>query len=643
MKNNKMFSRLSIALVMMFVLSSVQSAFANGTVAGTPISNTASVTFTDGSNTRTKTSNTVSFFVGHKIAGSFSSPATTNTVDNKTVYIPVSFQSISNYSTNFNVSVSVAGGNTFTPSSTSLLVDDGTTIGTYQGTELAASDPQTFAENAAGTTKNYLVEVVIPVAANATTATVQVTFTNVSVDIPGDDVYVVNGTFNATVNAVVTIARPAINVTVAQTPPSPNVIPGAVVGYALSYSNTGTTDPIGDVVFSYNIPSNMIWTGLTSGSFATTNTNPVSSAAANVTYIYSAPTVTFTIPAVNIAHVNFTGGNTQTFNLGNYVKIDTANGGPIPGATLSTTGLTPWPAQAASYNDGTNDVSLTPTTSGFTDLTVGTSYGFKFTQLTANQSAGYLEIAEYKFLVRNMGNTTNQVNLTKSHVAGSIIDSNLTVFFASAPLATNGSITDNQITNVVGIAKGAFSTIYVRVLMPATTDGGTTAVSNGSTYIKNIIATANVTTGGLFALHVTIDDNVTVTTTITMNTLYISMAIDSVEVLGVKSLYTGTQKVGPGDIVTYKITVSNTSAGTISGISVANSIPTNVAFFTNAYAVLSGITIADGATPTVTTILTNSVNADEASCDGTTFRTTSANFSLTTGQTKIFRYRCTVN
>lgn len=651
MKNTKLFSRLGAAMVLALLISSVQVSFANGTTAGTLISNTASVTFTDGGNVRNKNSNTVNFYVGHKVAGSFSAMANQNALENVWVNIPVSFQSTSNYGTYYSVSylVESIGGNTFTPASY-VLHEDGGTVGVFvdSTTDPVISGNQLFVEGASGTTRNFILRVKTPASANnGDSARVRLTFTNASADSAAGNRYMVNVGFTTSQNVKISIQKPVISLNVVQSAPSP-ATPGTPVPFSVNYSNTGSTNPSGNVTFTFAIPANMTWTGGAGPSTLTTTSTLGTAPApgADISFTYSTGVVTFTIPNGNLNYTGFTGANatnTHTFSLGNFVKIDSANGGANPGTTITTTGTTPWPQ--FSYNDGTNTVNVTPNTSGATNFNVGTSYGFKFTAaapVSPSLTAGPKEFVEYKFTVSNMGNTTNTVNFTNTHSGSSTVgDSAGTVVFASAPLAVNGSFTSNQITSLTGITKGADTTVYVRIYMRATTNG-TTPVANADTYIKTIIASAQTTTGNLYYDHIAAHDNVLVTTTATTLTLYISMAIDSVNIMGTQSLYSG-QNPGPGDIVTYKITVSNTAAGAVSNISISNMIPTNTTFITDAYGTGSGITIADGGTPTTTSNLTTASDGDAAQVVGSVFSTNPTTFSLASGATKIFRYRCTVN
>ncbi|MFA5833138.1 MAG: hypothetical protein WDA22_06650 [Bacteroidota bacterium] len=655
MKNNKMFSRLSIALVIMLVLSSVQSAFATGTTAGTAISNTASVTFTDGSNSRSKTSNTISFFVGHKVAGSFSTVADQTALQNQSVYIPVSFSSTSNYSTTFSVGYSLPSGTgtgKFTPSTYELYVDNGTPL-VFDGADVLVSGNEVYVEGSP-TTKNYLLKITTPASLNNDdSARVRVTFTNFPVDNSGADVFYVNSGFSTDRDVSVRIQKPVVSVTITQTPPTP-AIPGAPVQYSVVYSNTGTTNPTSAATFTFVVPSGLTWNGGAGPTtLATTNTlsSPVPPTPSDVSYSYSAGTVTITIPQANLAYTNFTttyNTNTQTFSFGNLLTIDTTVAtGPASGATITTSGTSAWPA--GSYSISTGSINFTPnSTSSVSNITVATSYGFKWipvNPINSTLSTGSNEIVEFQYFLKNMGNTTNSVNLTKSHNAtGSIADSATatTVYFASSPLTANAAITENSITSLSNVAKGTGQYVYVRVYTRLYKTGSTPAVLNDSLK-KTITASAVTTTGNIFYGYTSTDDNGVVVTKITMQTLSISMEIDSVLRVGFNDNYTAflgaSMKIGPSDTVVYKITVSNGSAASISNILISNAIQTELTHLTNGYGSGEGITIDDGVT---VSNLTTGADIDVAQVVGTTF-STSSSFSLNGGATRIFRYRCIVD
>jgi len=609
MKNTKLFSRLSIALVMMLMLSSMQQSFAAGTAAGTAITNTASVTYNDGTNVKSKNSNTVNMYVGHKVAGAFApASGSITTYDNVTYYYPVSFTNNGNRATPFTISFNAPTNYTLS------LLGDADNSGTFTvGDTAFAIGVDSIA---VGATHNLLIKAVVGNLADLNSQPVILTFTSAArVDV-ANNVVVANPAFATTFTLTSTINKAALTFAVGGVAPSP-LIPGALFNYGITIGNTGSVRPYGintanvpavgdSVQFTYTVPTNFTFNGASSGSFAIT---PSGSAK----YLYNAGVITITIDTAAL-----TPAASLSFTLPVTIDQTQNNGtGPAPGATAATN---PSDFSTLLNNSPDNSVPVTATTSGTVfagGAVVATSNGGKFTVTPANASAAASEAVEYIFTLKNMGNVASTYTLADVQNGGTFNTDHLIA------LTSNGT---DLATNPTGsVAPGSTIQIYVRVTVP-----GGAVVTN--TIIRDITITP-VAAGTLYTGNVANDYNHTVTTTVVAATFSITLAAESIVGSGT------TTNPAPGDEITFALTIANTSP-TINSTSVviSNLIPANLTFVAAGFAAGSGITI-DGVNKT------NANDGDDAWFDATGNGTvqTNSTFSVNALATKVLRYKCTVN
>ncbi len=608
MKNNKMFSRLGAAMVAILLFSSVQFSNAIGTVAGTAIPNSASVSFFDGTNSKNKTSNTVTMYVGHKVGGSFSSPTgSITTYDNLTYYYPVSFTNTSNRATPYTVSFNAPTNYTLS------LVGDANGNGIFDGGDTTFT--QSIDSLAIGATHNLLIKAEITTLADLNSQNIVMTFTNAGVNHAANNIVVANPAFATTFTLTSLINKAELTFAVGGVAPSP-LIPGALFNFGITIGNTGSVKPYGintannnstgdSVQLTYTVPTNFTFNGARVGSFAI-------SPSGTAKYLYEAPLMTITIDTallVNGASLVFTLPVTidQTQNTGT---------GPAPGATAATI-----PANFGTLlnNNPQNSVPVTATTGGTVfavGAVVATSNGGKFTLTPANANASSSETIEYIYTLKNMGNVASTYTLADAQNGGTFNTNHLIA------LTTNGT---DLTTNPTGsVAPGSTIQIYVRVTVP----GGAVPTN---TIIRDITITP-VASGTLYTGNISGDYIHTVTTTVIAATFNITLAAESIVGLGT------TTNPAPGDVITFALTIANTS-NTINSTSVviSNLIPTNMTFVTLGF-VTSGITI-DGVNQS------NGSDGDDAWFDVTGNGTvqTNSTFSVNALATKVLRYKCTVN
>lgn len=604
MKNNTMFSRIGVAMVIALLISSVQYSFAAGTAAGTAITNTASVTFNDGSNVKNKTSNTVTMYVGHKVAAAFT-PASDSlgTYDNVTYYRSIEIQNQGNRTTPFTVSFNSPTGYTLS------LIDDDNQDGIHQSGEVTTVT--TTASIAADASRKYFIKAVVGTVANGTTDDIIVTFTNAAVDDGGNNIVVLNPSAAFSFTLKSTIVKPVIDYTISGTAPSP-LIPGAEFNFNVSLQNNGTATPYGvnlgassrdSVQLQYTVPSNFEFTGASSGTFALTPSGAAS-------YLYSSGVLTITIDTTYLDP-----SEQVSFTLP--VRIDQTqnNGtGPASGASISSV-----LGDFSNVTFGNNQTTLTasPTNGGggiFTGATtVATSKGGKWTVTPADANSATNESVEYVFTLKNMGNTSATFTISDVQDGG---DYNTDHLVAES---TNG--TDLGANPTVSVNAGSTIQIYVRVTVP-----GSASVSET---IARKISVASNATGTIWTGAVTADYEHTVTTTVIAATFNITLAAEAIEGLGT------TTNPAPGDTITFALTIANTGGTNVTSVVISNLIPTNMTFLPNAYAAGEGITI-DGSN------MSNANDGDDAHYDGSAVKTNSS-FSVNAGVTKVLRYKCTVN
>jgi uncharacterized repeat protein (TIGR01451 family) len=602
MKNTKMFSRIGVAMVIALLISTVQHSFAAGTVAGTAITNTASVTFNDGANVKNKTSNTITLYVGHKVAGAFSpASGSTSTYDNMTYYHPIDFSNSSNRGTPYTISFNSVTGYTLA------LVADDNQDGIHQSGETTVVTTDSIGIDAS---KKYFIRAIVGTVANGTADDITVTFTSAAVD-SGTQIVVLNPAAAFSYTLTSTIVKPVISYSVSGAAPDP-LIPGAAFNFAITLDNTGTATPysydlgVSDssvVRLQYTVPTNFSFTGGSSGVFDL-------SPSGYVYYEYSGGIVTMYVDSSYLEPADAAISFTLPLIIDQSQNSGTgpASGDPINSQAGDFGNLT--------YSSPQNPLTVTASTSGtiFTGATtVATSKGGKWTVTPANDSSAAGETSEYVLTLKNMGNITATFKVSDVDASG-----NVTVDHIVAE-SSNG--TDLGAGNTASVSAGSTIQIYVRLTIP----GG--AAVNDS--VKRQISVSSNATGTLWTGAVGSDTTHTLTTVVIAATFNITLAAEDVEGIGT------TTNPAPGDTITFALTIANTGSTNVTSVVISNLIPSNMSFLPDAYAVGYGIRI-DAVNQS------NGNDGDDAHYDGSAVKTNST-FSVNAGVTKVLRYKCTVN
>ena len=606
MKNTKMFTRFGVAMVVALLISSVQVSFAAGTAAGTAITNTASVTFNDGVNVKNKTSNTVTMYVGHKVAGSYSpASGSTNTYDNVTYYHPIEFTNGSNRGTPYTVSFNSVTGYTLS------LVADDNEDGIHQSGETTAVTSDSIGVDAA---KKYFIKAVVGTVANGTADNIVVTFTSAAVNNAGANVVVINPAAAFTYTLTSTIVKPVLAYTVDGTAPSP-LIPGAQFNFTVTLDNSGTATPYGvnqtndnatgdSVQLQYTVPTNFQFNGGSSGTFAL-------SPSGSASFLYSAGVITIMIDTTLLDPADAA----VSFTLPIIIDQTQNNGtGPASGQPI-TSQLSDF-GNLSYYNPQTSLTTAATAGGGtiFTGATtVATSKGGKWTVRPDNDSTAVNETNEYILTLKNMGNTTASFTISDIDSAGNVIVDHI------ISESSNGS--DLAAGNTASVVAGSTIQIYVRVTVP-----GTAAVNDS---IKRMIEVSSNATGTLWTGATAADYRHTITTIVVAATFNISLSAEAIEGVGT------TSNPAPGDTITFALTIANTGTTNVTSVVISNLVPTNMTFLPNSYAAGFGIRI-DAVNQS------NANDGDSAYYDGSAVKTNSS-FSVNAGVTKTLRYKCQVN
>ena len=606
MKNNKMFSRLGVAMVAILLLSSIQFSLASGTAAGTAITNTANVTFTDGGNTKNKTSNTVSLYVGHKVAGAFTpTEGSITTYDNVTYYYPVSYQNTSNRPTPYTISFNSNSGYTLS------LVADVDNSGTFT----AGDTTFTYNRDSIGVdvTKHYLIKAVVATVADLNIANIVLTLTNAGVNHSANNIVVLNPAFTKTFALTSTINKPIVSFTVSGSAPSP-LIPGAAFNYSIAFDNSGSATPYsynnvsGLVRFTYTIPTNFTFGGGGSGTLALTG-----GAGGTIAYSVSGSVITFTLDTTKLAPALAA----TSFTLPITINQSLVNGtGPAPGQPVITATTD---FSSIAYGSGQNPLTQSVSASGTIfngTAVVATSIGGKFTVTPSNANVAANETNEYVYTLKNMGNAAATFTFTDVQDGVDLDTEHL--------IAQTSNGTDLGTNPTVSVDPGTTIQVYVRVTVPG-------SASNGQSIVRKI----TVTSGGIGTLYtgaVLSDYEHTITTNVVSSTFSITLAAESIFTTNGGT----TSNPYPGDVITFTLTVENTGGTAISNILISNLIPTGMTFVSNGF--------SDGKGIKIDTIEQTNDNdgVDDAYYDGSSIRTKNT-FAIGASSSKVIRYKCTVN
>lgn len=518
-------------LLLLFIMAS-QMARAGGTPAGTPIVNQASVVYNAGNDTRYDSSNVVTLYVAQKIVINWSPSSSPNrtatSVDNVVRYYDFTVTNSGNRADNFNLTTANIAG---TPSGT-------WTVEIVQtGNDNAVTSTGTLAADASFSGR---LKVTIP--ANQTDGTIvtpTLTATSTASDDAGNNIVVANPGEASTFTVQITIARPVITFSAAQSPASPTNaqrIPGQEFTYTMALQNIGSAGVTGVSTLTSVLDPNFRYVSSTgSGSISGQD------GAGN------GGTVTWSIPAASL------GANSSVVSLDVVVVVQqvTSNATGAASGTSMTAMTTGSSTQTKiEYNDGSNTYNKDNANSFA--FTVGTASGATITQVTANGDGNPGSVIEYMYTVKNTGNHTDGYDLTQARNAG---DLDVAHTFSLSPLGS-------AITEITGTTQGETDTIYVRVTIPSN-------AADGNTIIRTLTATTQTATptaptgGATFSA----DD---VTTTVTAPQISVTLAGGVTDIQSQPAGFNGNVNAIPGTVMRYTVTITNTGTGSATNVSASN-------------------------------------------------------------------------
>jgi len=610
MKNNKMFSRVSIAFVMLLMLSSLQQMFAAGTAAGTVITTKAYVSFNAGSNARTDSSSAVTLTVGYRVVlNQDVATASSTSLDSTTIYKYFTVTNSGNWGDDFKFSVVTGSGQNW---ATSIYRDtsiSGGSIGSWEATDIAISDGGTYYIGV-DTTIHIVLKTTVP----GELANGYVDSVRVSVESNGSGpAYVtrVGGVGLVEHKEVVTIAKPVISIVGSQTTTPANAIPGAGYVYTISLQNTGDAAISGTASLTFKLDDDFSYVsssgGTPSGSIVTWTGIALP---ANM-----ASPITRTVNVI----IENTSNNGTGARVGEAITIMdslTASGTPTE----------------ITYTDGVN--SYSNYASALTPFSVVRASGITtelHTYAVAARSGNPGDTVRRVIAIKNMGNgsvgSPNTYSFTRLVTASTQADSfSYTYDTASTVFGTYTNRADTTGATFTFYLAGGDS-MYIAVsdsIFDGTADAK--SVTNSYTVSRTDGAVVPLVGG---SLTVTLTGN---STTVTAADINVSMS--SAVLSG--SIGYSAGNPAPGDSVEYSITISNVGSGIATNVSISNVIPLNTTFKTNGYDTAKGVMVGSTAN-------TNASDAptDYASCNGTTV--SAGPYSIANGASMVVKYKVVVN
>ncbi len=274
MRTHNLFSRLGMAMVAILLLSSTQNVFAYGTMAGTTITNQASVQYNAGSNVRNGVSNTITMVVGYKVSLNLvASSSSSTTVDRSILYKAYYVSNTGNYADSINFAIG------HLPTGwVAQLYRDVSNSGTYVGTDpTIASGSNVWTDTTYANRIGVILKIAIPLGSNAPdnmkdSVTV---YAQSYGGLPAVAAILVGGLGRQVYFANVTIAKPVLSVSGAQSPASPTaaqLIPGSSFTYTVSLQNTGHLAIQNGATLSFKLDTNFNFTSASnSGSNGSVN------------------------------------------------------------------------------------------------------------------------------------------------------------------------------------------------------------------------------------------------------------------------------------------------------------------------------------------------------------------------------------
>jgi len=610
MKNNKMFSRLSIAFFVMLMLSSMQQMFAAGTAAGTVITTKAYVSFNAGSNARTDSSSAVTLTVGYRVVlNQDVATASSTSLDSTTIYKYFTVANSGNWGDDFKFTVVTGSGQNWT---TLIYRDTSITggIGSWEATDIAIADGGTYYIGV-----DTVIHIVLKTTVPGNLANGYVDSVRVSVESNGaGPAYVtrVGGVGLVEHKEIVTIAKPVISIVGSETTTATNAIPGGGYVYTVSLQNTGAAPINGTASLTFKLDDDFSYVSSSDGG------SPSGSIITWTGIVLPANMASPITRTVNVIIEN-TSNNGTGARIGRTITIMdslTASGTPTE----------------ITYNDGAHN--YTKYASALTPFTVARASGITtelHTYSVAARSGNPGDTVRRVIAIKNMGNgsvgSPNTYSFTRLVTASTQADSfSYTYDTASTVFGTYTRKTDTTGATFTFYLAGGDS-MYIAVsdsIFDGTADAK--SVTNSYTVSRTDGAVVPLVGG---SLTVTLTGNSTTVTAADINVSMSSAVING-------SIGYSAGNPAPGDSVEYTITISNVGSGIATNVSISNVIPLNTTFKANGYDTAKGVMVGSTAN-------TNASDAptDYASCNGTTV--SAGPYSIANGASMTVKYKVVVN
>jgi trimeric autotransporter adhesin len=517
-----------VGVVLLVMGMCAQVAMAAGTAAGTAISNQASVTYNAGSNQRNATSNTVTLYVAHKVAGAYTPASRTESgVDNRTVYFPVDFVNQGNRADDFSISFNSNTGYTVS------MVNDQDGDGVFDTGEPAITS--TGSLNADATIHMLVKAIIASGRTDGENVTITATLTSTATD--NGNIVVANpgATFGFSISF--TVQKPVIAFTATQSDVTSNAsrIPGADVTYAMSLDNTSTTGTgvSGSSTVTFVLDPHFKYVSSTqSGSLSGADGN---GNGGTVTWTFTQGQLAAAQPAIS-------------FDVVVEPEQVTSNGSGVTSGTTVYAMTTGQSTQTkVHFSDGVTEYDQDNANSF--NFNVGRAAGCVITQATANGSGDPTATVEYQYTIKNTGNATDSYDFSQANdVTG---DLDVAHVFSTTSLGPS-------VTSISTITQGNTVNFYVRVVIP-------TNATDGQTIKRDLTATTQVgtptaPTGGSTSS----SDNVT--TTVTAPNVSVTLAGGESDIIsgGLGG------KVVPGTVMRWTVVVTNNGSGDATSVSSSN-------------------------------------------------------------------------
>jgi len=530
--------------VVIVLLGMVAMLNASGTPAGTTISNQAQGSYDDangnevaGSTEGYVMSNTVTTTVSQVAGAALGDNQAQNVSALSYVLYDVTFTNAGNGDDTFALSAGDGGGQT--GNYTYEIYSDVNNDGVINGSDAVVTSTGTVHQDSS---YNLLIKVTDVTTGGAPEGDV------IAVTLTAQSGYN-SGVSDAT---VLTTTVQAATVTATITIDNPNPIPGDVVIYSICITNSGSAAAY-SMVFANAIPTHTTYvagtiktgtTGWATGSEITdADDSPTDEGDYNVT----------TANTITVALGNLAGGNSE---ICVYYKV-TVNDNVPEGTTIPNT-------PTVDFNNGGGSPYPTVDPTGDTGIDVDESFGVDIAHTgTISFTGDPSDSLFYAFTVENLGNGTDNINLTYSDdyvvwtfYADADGDGSLsTAELGAGAITATGDLTQHEVGNFVAVG-----------IIPAGT-------ADEQTDATTFTATSQGDSGET--------DTDTASATCTAPSLTLVKSVSP----------TGSQP--PGTTLTYQIVVANGGTGAASSVVVSDAIPTNTTYVAESMVIDGVDTITD--------------------------------------------------